>query len=150
MGNLGFQELLLIGIIGMATCIIPFIFYLITLQDALKAVSPENRRMAPANVWLLFIPLFNAIWIFFVVDAIASSFKQEYDKYGIFSEGKPTYGIGLAMAIIQICSVVIPFAGLAWFVCWIIYWVKVNECKNEIINIHQNTNLPDREKSIFL
>lgn len=119
-----------------AIFLIPYIFYLLTLQNTLKAVSPELRKMPPANVWLLFIPLFNLIWNFFVVAAIADSLKAEYAKRSIpVQEERPCYGIGLTMAILRCCTI-IPFlgalAGLGWLVCWIIFWVKVSEHKNKL------------------
>jgi len=58
MENLGFQEILLILIV-LCGMIIPKIFYLLTLQNALKTISPQNRKMEPGKVWLLFIPLFS-------------------------------------------------------------------------------------------
>jgi hypothetical protein len=130
--------------------LIPGIFYLITLQNTLGTVSPENRKMAPTNVWLLLIPGFNIFWLFFVVDALATSLKQEYEKYGVFTGERPTFGIGLAMAILQVCSWFISFGGVASFVCWVLHWVKVNDSKNEIIILQQNARLNDGEKSIFL
>ncbi len=146
------QEVYFFMMIGFAVCIlwlIPTIFYLKTLQDTLKEISEENRRMPPANVWLLLIPLFNVVWIFFVVKAISESLYLEYAKYGIGNSEKPTHSIGMAMAILQICFI-IPFAGLAAFICWILYWIKVNDCRKEIINIHNNSTLAQGEKSIFL
>ena len=102
--------------------LIPAIFFLFTLQNTLKAISPENRRMAPGNVWLLFIPLFNIIWQFIVVDKIAQSIRAECVRLNIpVTENKPTYGIGLAWNISN-CLMFIPFiGGLASLVTFIIY-----------------------------
>jgi hypothetical protein len=61
------QEVYFIIMVGFVACIIwliPTIFYLKTLQDTLKEISVENRRMPPPNVWLLLIPLFNLVWAF--------------------------------------------------------------------------------------
>jgi len=153
MGNLGFQELLLIVIIACSICVIPFVFYLITLQKALKTVSPENRKMEPGLVWLLFIPLFSAIWMFFVADAVGTSFKKEFDKHGVFQHDKPTYNLGLTLAILQCCSI-IPILGgiaaLASLVIWIIYWVQVNQKTNELLSLARTHNLEPGETSIFV
>lgn len=140
MGNLGFQELLLIVVLG--GILLVGIFYLLTLQNTLKTISPENRKMEPGNVWFLLIPLVNIVYSFIVVDAISVSLKNEYEKYGVVTAEKPAYNIGLAMCILNILSV-IPFVGIVTFLCWIIYWVKVNEHKNEIIKL-QNANDPLR------
>jgi hypothetical protein len=101
------------------------IFYILTLQKALNRCSPENRQMAPGMVWLLLIPIFNVIWNFFVVLKIAASLGAEFAKRGITSEPAPGKNIGLAFAILSVLSWV-PFVGIAAFVCWIIYWVKIN------------------------
>ena len=138
MGNMGFQELLLIVVIGGVFLI--GIFYINTLQNTLKAISPENRKIEPGNVWWLLIPLVNIFYSFVVVDAIAVSLKNEYEKYGVVTAEKPAYNIGLAMCILNILSA-IPFVGIVAFLCWIIYWVKINEHRNEIIKL-QNANDP--------
>ncbi|HWB27088.1 MAG TPA: hypothetical protein VG738_16510 [Chitinophagaceae bacterium] len=153
MGNLGFQELLLVVIIFYGICLLPVIFYLITLQKALQTVSRENRKLEPGLVWLLLIPVFNAIWMFFVADGIGTGFQREFEKYGMATSEKPTYNLGLTLAILWCCCI-IPvlniFAGLGGFVIWIIYWIKVNEVKNELVNISNNMKLGPNETSIFV
>lgn len=71
-----------------------------------------------------------------VVNAIADSLKAEFAKRNMpMNEDRPTYGIGLTMAILFCCSI-IPVLGslasLGGLVCWIIYWVKVSEYKNKL------------------
>lgn len=41
--------------------LIPTIFYFISLQKALEAVSPGHRMMPPGQVWLCLIPIFNFV-----------------------------------------------------------------------------------------
>ncbi len=132
--------------------LIPTIFYFITLQKALEAVSPENRQMPPGQVWLCMIPLFNFIWMFFVVNKIADSFQLECYRLNIpTKEIKPTKGIGSAKNMLRICSF-IPFLGvlanIGFIICWIIYWIKVNEIKNLILANRDNIIL-DAESGIF-
>ncbi|MFM6924997.1 MAG: hypothetical protein ACKOU7_05805 [Ferruginibacter sp.] len=132
--------------------LIPTILYLISLQKALEAVSPENRQMPPGQVWLSLIPIFNFVWMFFVVNKIADSFQLECYRLNIpTSELKPTKGIGSAKNLLRICSF-IPFLGvlanIGFIICWIIYWVKVNQYKNLIIANRDNFLL-DAEKGIF-
>jgi hypothetical protein len=118
---------------------------LLTLHRALEATSPENRRMNPGLVWLLFIPLFNLFWRFQVVTAIADSFEAEARKRGIpLPDLRPTYRVGMPYAVlyllgtilsyIPIISIIGSLCGLAGLVVWIIYWVKVAEYKNNLNN----------------
>jgi hypothetical protein len=115
--------LIVIGIM-----LVPFIFYCLTLQKALNRCSPENRAMNPGMVWLMFIPLFNIVWHFFIVVNMAKSLGAEFQKRGMAEEPKPGQNIGMVMCILCCCGVV-PVLGilasLAGFVCWILYWVKI-------------------------
>jgi heme/copper-type cytochrome/quinol oxidase subunit 2 len=104
------------------------IFFILTLQKALNRCSPENRAMQPGMIWLLLIPLFNIVWIFFVVINMAKSLGSEFTKRGIAADPEPGKTLGLAYAILAICSA-IPFvgflAGIGCLVCFIMYWVKI-------------------------
>jgi hypothetical protein len=106
--------------------------------------------MEPGNVWLMLIPLFNVVWVFMVVNAIANSTKAQLEQYGVYSSDKPTYSIGLAWAICSLCNwlpVLGIFAGLASLVLFIVYWIKVSEVRKQLLvleEVHQN-----KEDSIF-
>ena len=136
----------------LALLLIPTILYFITLQKALEAVSPQNRMMPPGQVWLSLIPLFNFVWMFFVVNKIADSFRLECYRLNIpTKELKPSFGIGNAKNILHL-GTIIPFLGalasLGFIVCWILHWIKVNEIKNLII-ANRDTNILDAEQGIF-
>lgn len=123
--------------------LIPTIFYLVTLQSTLQTISIENRAMPPGNVWLLFIPLFGTIWHFIIVNKMADSIRAEADSQNIkLDEARPGYSIGLAMCVLN-CLFFIPglnfLTGLAGLICWIIYWIKINNYKNILINNISNT-----------
>ena len=120
---------MLVGtLVGLVILLIPAIFYLLTLQKALNRCSPESRAMQPGMVWLMFIPLFNLVWHFFVVLNIAKSLDVEFRKRNIAVESDPGKTIGLAMCILACCGV-IPLIGILFslgcLVCWIIYWIKI-------------------------
>ncbi|MEP7254586.1 MAG: hypothetical protein ABI666_02365 [Ferruginibacter sp.] len=132
--------------------LIPTIFYFISLQKALEAVSVENRQMPPGQVWLSLIPIFNFVWMFFVVNKIADSFRLECYRLNIVTtEARPSRGIGTTKNILRLCSF-IPFLGiianLGFVVCWILHWIKVNEYKNLIIANRDNVIL-DAEQGVF-
>lgn len=138
LGMIGPTELILLFLIP-GLSIIPFIFYLVTLQSTLNEVSFENRKIQPAQVWLSLIPLFGLIWQFIIVNRLADSLREEFNSRNILlDESRPGSGIGLAYCILFCCSV-IPFLGfltaVAGLICWIIYWVKINDYK---LKLRQN------------
>ena len=143
---------MLIAFFIVAIFLIPTIFYLLTLQKALQAVSVENRRMPPGQVWLSLIPLFNLVWMFIVVNKIAESFAAECYLLNIpTDETNPTQGIGNTKNILALCTmipIVGVLAGIGYIVCWIMHWVKVNEYKNLILANKDNIIL-EAERGIF-
>lgn len=150
-GTAGSLQLLLLLVL-----LIPAIIFLISQQNALKAVRAENRTMHPGLVWLQLIPLFGNIWQFFVVTRIAGSFQKElafrhndsiFGTDALVAEGvgnRPTQRIGVAYCILTTVWVVFVFMspiafamfriadGLAMTVCWIIYWVQLAQFKNKL------------------
>jgi len=125
-----------------ALFIIPFFFYLVTLQNTLKAIAPENRKMNPSQVWFLFIPLFGLAWHFVIVARLSDSIKTESFGRDIeLKELKPGYYIGIAMCIFN-CTTILPqifgtlssVTAMAFIICWIIYWAKIASYKKQILN----------------
>lgn len=123
--------------------LIPVIFYLINLQNTLKAVRPQNQKMPPGQVWLMFIPIFNIIWNFIMVQRIAESIKAEYDSRQLpCKEEKPAYSIGLAMCICNCCGwipILGALAGLGGLVLWIVYWIKTAEYKRDLQSLQASS-----------
>ena len=93
---------------------IPAIFYLLTLQNTLKKVKKKNRTIEPGQVWLMFIPLFNIVWQFIMINRIADSLKSEFAERNIsIKEDRPGAKIGIAYCILNLCGSVPVLAGLA-------------------------------------
>ena len=93
---------LIVVFVALIIFLVPYIFYLITLQNTLKAVSPHNRLMPPGQVWLNLIPLFGMVWHFIVVDKISQSLRLELNERNItHDEPKPAYNLGLTMCILN-------------------------------------------------
>ena len=111
--------MLTVALVVMAIMLVPFIFYLLTLQKALNRCSPECQAMKPGMVWLMFIPLFNLVWQFFVVINIAKSLGAEFQKRGIAEDPNPGQTLGLVMCVGNL------ICGPVGLICWIIYWVKI-------------------------
>jgi hypothetical protein len=131
----GIAGILLIVLIAFAICLLPMIFYILTLQKAINRCSPESRAMAPGLAWLMLIPLVNIVWHFFVVLNMAKSLGAEFQKRGIPAEPNPGQTLGLIMCILMCCGI-IPLLGilcsLGGLVCWILYWVKIAGFSNQI------------------
>jgi hypothetical protein len=129
MGDLFQPTHLLVLFFVFGMLLIPGIFFLLTLQNALKKCDASVRQMEPAMVWLLLIPVFSIVWNFFVVTGIGKSLGAEFRRRGIVTQqAYPAQSVGMALAICQCCCI-IPIlnilAGLAGFVLWIVYWVQV-------------------------
>lgn len=113
-----------------ALCVLAIaLVYIAFLGNVLRKCSPSSRTMQPGMVWLLLIPLFNLVWSFFVVLALADSLGNEFALKNIPTiDPKPGKTVGTAMAVCGACSIV-PIVNLltmpAHFVLWIIYWVKI-------------------------
>jgi type IV pilus assembly protein PilA len=120
----------LAGLLALGIFVVPGILYLLTLQRALERCSLRARTISPGQVWLMLIPAFNLIWHFFLVNHLARSLRNEFVAREMpDSDREPGKGVGLAMCILgatSIIPVVGVFTGLAGFVCWIIYWVKIS------------------------
>jgi len=142
----------LLVIIFLLIFIIPLIFFLLTLQNTLKTISSENRKMPPGNVWLILIPFLGIVWQFIVVSRIADSIKDECAKLNIpVNENRPTYIIGLIYCVssllflIPAIKTIGAFAGL---ILWILYWINVNKYK-KLIEANKDNYLLDAEREIF-
>lgn len=111
--------------------LIPFIFYLVTLNNALAKCAPETRALDPVMIWLCLVPVVGLVLQFLVVNGLATSLRNEYMRRGLpLPEPEPGKQQGLYMCIAVCCCVVPLLNCLAWIpalVLWIMYWVKMAE-----------------------
>ncbi|MDG1333303.1 MAG: hypothetical protein P8P74_13290 [Crocinitomicaceae bacterium] len=125
-----FVILLIIG------AIVLNVLYLLNLQNTMKQVGEPRRQVPPANVWLMFIPLFNIIYPFILYPKICDSVKAEYVHRGLPMQGDFARSIGVTMPILTLVGIVPvigPLASLAGFVLFIIFWSKTAGFKNYLI-----------------
>ena len=150
--NLAYLQLVLLVVV-----LIPAIFFLLTQQNTLKAIRPENRLLKPGLVWLQFIPFVGQVWQFIVVTKIAGSIKQEMESSGEDSilgiadamtvdelRTKPTFNIGITYCSLNIIyillnlltrgrtSTLLGLLALVGMVFWIIYWVQLAGWKKKL------------------
>jgi hypothetical protein len=107
-----------------------FICYQLYL--AASRLPEANRKLAPASVFLLLIPLLNAVWLFIVVIRLSEGYQQYFAAQQRTDVGDCGYRVGLGWAIASVC-VVVPvaniFAGLAALVMMILYLVKMSQLR---------------------
>ena len=105
------------------------IAYIAYLSGVLRKCSPQSRTMQPGMVWLLLIPLFNLVWNFLVVNALADTLANEFRLRAIpTADPKPGKSIGIAMAVctaFAIIPILNLIAFIPQFILWIVYWVKI-------------------------
>jgi hypothetical protein len=107
-------------------------FLLFTL---LKAVPQQFRSMEPGMVWLILIPLFNIVWIFFVYIGISKSYQNYFRSLGRYDVGDCGESLGLWYCICTCLSIIPcvgPIAGVIGFVLMIIYFVRLFGLKGQI------------------
>ena len=143
-------QIILIVIVCLFVILVPYILFLINLQKTLASISAENRKVEPGRVWLMFIPLFNLVWQFILIDRISDSIALECGKLNIpLEEKRPAYNIGLAYCILTVAGGFIPGLGfIAALVCFIIYWVKISGYRKLILE-HKDDFMLDAEKDVF-
>ena len=101
----------------------------------LKAIPEQHRRQTPGMVWLLMIPLFSCVWVFFVYPKIAESYKSHFDSVGRTDVGDCGKNLAIAYCIVLCCSLVAgALAVPAAFVIWIILLVKFSSLKGQVGN----------------
>lgn len=116
--------LLFLGILAVG------VSYIAYLGNVLSRCAPMSRTMGPGSVWFLLVPVFNLVWSFIVVNALADTLANEFRLRNLPSpELKPGRSIGIAMATCGAVSI-IPFVNFlaipAHLVLWIVYWVKIS------------------------
>jgi hypothetical protein len=82
------------------------ILYTLTLSSALRKCSVPSRTMRPGLVWLILIPVFNIIWLFFVVLGLAESVGNEFQLRRIpNAQRRPGMAVGIAMCVSTVCAI---------------------------------------------
>lgn len=138
-----FGPLQMIFIVVIIGAIVLNVLYLLTLQNTLKEVDPSRRQVPAANVWLMFIPLFNIVYAFILYPKISDSVKSEYAHRGLSPDGDFARTIGITMAALSIAGI-LPYIGvligIANLVLFIIFWSKMASYKNRLASTPKTGN----------
>lgn len=127
----GLEWMLIFGMLFLF--LIPYLLFLKTIQSTLERVAIENREMSPGSVWMMLIPLFNIIYQFIVAQRLADSLRNEFaSRQMTVEEERPTYALGLSMAITN-CLMFVPviktLASLVVLVLFVWYWIRIVKYK---------------------
>jgi len=78
------------------------------LSKWVARIPPAHRKLTPGSVWLLMIPLFSALWVFFVYPRISDSFESYFRSKGERAET----GRGMALAYCVLNVVLVPIGAV--------------------------------------
>ena len=124
---------IMLVVLVIVIAIMVVIYYLI--YAAQSRVPEQYRDISPGQVFLMLIPLFNLVWMFFVFQRVPTSFQKYFAAQGRTDVGDCGKNIGMAYCICVLCSI-IPLvgalAGLGSLVLLIIFLVKITGLKNQI------------------
>jgi len=137
MCSLGFVEVVVIAVaVFYLILLIPALCCVVAGHGALGRCALESRTMPPGKVWLTLVPFFNFVWIFIVVDKVASSLRNEFLRRRLpLAEAEPGKTLGTAACALSLASFV-PLLGLfahvAAVVCWILYYSRITGYSRQI------------------
>ncbi len=137
---LAFLVIVLVMLVFIVVVLLVFILFLLNLKRMLNQVNPDNRMVAPANVFLMLIPIFSLVYGFILFPKISESIRKEYESRGKIIPGDCLKVLGYVFAGLMVLSTIInyietPFSGivsLSLLTILIIYWVKSAQIKNEL------------------
>ncbi len=145
----------LIAIVGcgmLVAVVVVHILHLVNLSRCLQQVRPRNRDMEPGHVWFSLIPIFNVVWVFIVVNRVASSLKREYRERRWNSRGEDfgqTLGIFYcACAVTAFLPVIGKFIGIVGLGCYILHWVKIAGYRKELAS-EPNSDYDDDDEDDY-
>lgn len=107
-----------------------------SLSKTLATVDPPLREQSPGSAWLLLIPLFGTIWMFFAVVAVRRGFERMTAAGRLSQPSSGSWGLGMALAVIGVLNL-IPYVnlltGLVGLVLFIIYWIRLVDLRRLVI-----------------
>lgn len=122
-------------VVGIVVSIAIAIVIAVLIAGCYARIPQQYREMEPGMVYLMLIPCFNLVWIFFVTLRLSTSFQKYFTAHGRTDVGDCGYQLGLWYSICMVAGIV-PcvnyIAGPAALVLLILYLVKVMGLKNQI------------------
>lgn len=123
----------LIFVLGLIVAfLIPYVFYLVTLQKTMNAIDPSIRPFHGALVWLAFVPVVGWIWLIIYTILLSTSLDRDLANRRI---GDTSMGVTIAFVVLMGLSM-IPYINLItiipMIVLWIIHWVKMAGLRRQL------------------
>ena len=116
---------------------IPAILFCLSIQNTLKAIKPNNRKLPVYAGWLLLIPLFSTVWQFVVAVRLAKSIELELNDNGIIQK-RPTFYAGIILGLVEV-GAYIPYLNnytkYIWVVCFFIYLAVISVYKRKLTDL---------------
>lgn len=124
-----------------------FLFFIVVgalfcsrISKTIAVIDPPMRSRSPGSAWLLYVPLFNLVWMFFLVSAIKDGF-QRMTAAGRLSQPSDGAGsLGMTLAVTNVLGIVlgaVPYvgivSGLVGLVVLIMYWVRLVELERIVL-----------------
>lgn len=153
-----FGSIFLIMILVIIGALLIAIFFNLTLQRSMAAVSKRNQTILPGLIWLNFIPIpiVNTVWtmIFGIMTCNAMN-KDAGKKIAPITLAIVYPSLGLLINILSIItgfvivrpgdstdfiSIIVGLLSITTFVLWIIFWVQINIAKNKLKNMSVSPN----------
>lgn len=103
------------------------------IRQTVLLIRKENRCLLPGQAWIIAIPLLNIFYNFIVIRRLSDSLNNEFFDRQVAVDENPTLKQGYFMAYSYLATnfPLPPFIGylaiFACLVCYLNYWVKVNE-----------------------
>lgn len=155
-----FGPMQIIVILSLIVGLLITIFYNLTLQKAMAAVSKHNQSVAPGLIWLNLIPIpfLNSIWTMIFGILACNAINKDAGKKIAPSALAVIYpSISIFTSILALIMnatasyrgpeeeflLIVGVLSLTTFVLWIIFWVQINNARNKLQRMGRGVNISD-------
>jgi hypothetical protein len=139
-GSVGGRGGMLIGmLVGLAAClacgVTAIVSFVVFLYKGWNQVQDGKASQSPGlAVGLLFVPLFNVVWLFFAFWGLAKDANAYLDRYGIDGP-QANAGLALTACILNACAIVPSIGVLVWLVGLILFMVAMHSIRTASMTI---------------
>ncbi|MDP2274419.1 MAG: hypothetical protein Q8N23_20530 [Archangium sp.] len=111
--------------------------YCSSLERALTLVTPGLRAMKPASVWFMYVPFFNIVEDFFIIEAVTRSLEAQAridPRLGSVRHFGRFTGLGWCsgQALALWPSVWGEIASVTALALWLLHWVTIHQLNRRL------------------